>query len=399
MTTCEQERRLLDSIDEAELVRLLQRLVRANSENPTGDESAVAAVVAEELEAAGIPTRLQPVEERRANVIAELPGRRKAKLLFNGHMDTVPAGDQALWRSDPWGADLRDGNLYGLGSADMKAGVAAMLIAVQALHRCGADFERGLLFTAVVDEEVGFKGTTALIESGLLADCEMACVSEPTSLRIGNRLKGALEFSARTFGRSAHTGIAFAGDNAIYKMGRYLEKLRVYNDSLAKRMDEPELKHPTVNAGKLTGGVGVTLVPDRCELEFDRQVLPGESMDEAEREIRELTNAFSRETGIEVELTLRQRFANWTVADDAPIVTSLANALEDLYDHRPPQFTGFNGYAEVELLASAGIPSVLFGPGSLDVAHAPNEFVPIREVVEASRAYALWAYRYMTSNG
>lgn len=397
MRLTEAERRLLDSIDGEKLTDLLRRLVQANSENPTGTEKAVADIVAQELQGIeGLRVELQPVEPDRFNVIAELAGRRPQKLLYNGHMDTVPAGDRSLWTDDPWGAVIRDGRMYGLGSADMKAGVAAMIVAVQALSRLGIPFERGLLFTAVIDEEVGFLGTKALLAGNKLADCEMACVSEPTNLKIGNRLKGALEFAARTTGRSAHTGIAFAGDNAIYKMGRYLEELRRYNDSLKERMDEPDLRYPTVNVGKLQGGVGVTLVPDRCELEFDRQVLPSETMEEAEREIRELTASFSKREGVEVELILRQKFDNWTVAETEEVVRGLAGTLWDLHGTEP-EYAGFNGYAEVELLAAAGIPSVLYGPGTLDVAHAPNEFVPLDEVLAAAQAYALWAYRYMTA--
>lgn len=396
MRLTEAERRLLDGIEGERLTDLLKRLVQANSENPTGTERAVAEIVAAELEAAGLRVERQPVERDRFNVIAGLEGSRPERLLFNGHMDTVPAGDLGLWTDDPWAAAVRDGKLFGLGSADMKAGVAAMIEAIRALSLSGASFERGLLFTAVVDEEVGFKGTKALLAEGKLANCEMACVSEPTGLRIGNRLKGALEFSARTSGRSAHTGIAFAGDNAIYKMGRYLEELRRYNDALKERADDADLRYPTVNVGKVSGGVGVTLVPDRCELEFDRQVLPGETMEAAEREIRELTEAFSRREGVDVELILRQKFDNWSVADSEAVVRGLAGALRDLHGAEP-EYAGFNGYAEVELLAAAGIPSVLYGPGTLDTAHAPNEFVPLDEALAAAKAYALWAYRFMTA--
>jgi len=394
----EQERRLLESINTDELIDLLARLVRANSENPGNGERLVAEIIARELEEGGITAELHSVEGDRCNVLAELRGKRPDKLLFQGHMDTVPAGDLSLWNDDPWGAVIRGGNMYGLGTADMKAGLAAMITALKALCRSGAEWERSLMFAAVIDEEVHFKGTKALLSEGKLAGCEMACISEPTSLKIGNRLKGALEFAARTSGRSAHTGIAFAGDNAIYKMGRYLEALRLYNESLKTRMDLPDLRYPTVNVGKLTGGVGVTLVPDHCELEFDRQVLPGERLDEAEREIRELTEAFIQSTGVQVELTLRQRFNNWTVGAEEPVVRQLSAVLRDLNGGREPSFMGFNGYAEVEMLASAGIPSVLFGPGSLEVAHAPNEFVPLAEVVEAAKVYALWAYRYVTAS-
>jgi succinyl-diaminopimelate desuccinylase len=389
------ERLLLKGIDKEELTALLQRIVQVNTENPPGREQAVGEMIAETLQAEGCRVELQMVEGIRFNVIATLDGTRPEKLLFNGHLDTVPAGNLGLWTDDPWGAVIRDGRLYGLGSADMKAGLAAMIMAIKALCRSGITFERGLLFTAVIDEEVGFKGTRALLEANKLKHCTMAYVSEPTGLRIGSQLKGALEYTAKTFGLSAHTGNAFAGDNAIYKMGRYLEVLRKYNDSLKDRMDLPGLRYPTVNAGKLQGGVGVTLVPDRCELEFDRQVLPTETMEEAEREIRELTESFTREEGIEVELTLRQRFSNWTVDKSEEVVHALTTTIADLTGHAA-EFMGFNGYAEVEMLAAAGIPSVLYGPGTLDVAHAPNEFVPLDEVLVAAQAYALIAYRYVT---
>lgn len=394
MLTAE-EQALLDSIDDDELTSLLQRLVRIRSENPPGREQAVGRAIAEVLEAAGCQVELQQVESGRFNVIAVLEGRRPEKLLFNGHMDTVPAGNTEFWQDDPWSAVIRDGRLYGLGSSDMKAGLAAMLAAIKAVKQSGARLERGLMFTAVIDEEVFFKGTNALLAEQKLAGCVMAYVSEPTGLRIGNRLKGSLEFSVRTTGRSAHAGIAFAGDNAIYKMGRYLEALRLYNESLKDRMDEPELRHPTVNVGKIQGGVGVTLVPDMCEMEFDRQVLPTESIAQAEREIRDLTERVNEAEGIGAEVTLKQRLNNWSVDVSEPVARRLADALRDAAG-RPPEFTGFNGYAEVEMLAAAGIPAVLFGPGSIDVAHAPDEYVPLDEVLQAAKVYALLAYRFVT---
>ncbi|AJY74171.1 M20 family metallopeptidase [Paenibacillus beijingensis] len=394
MLTAE-EQALLELIDAGELTALLQRLVRINSENPPGRERAVGRVVAEALEAAGCQVELQPVEGERFNVIAVLEGKRPDKLLFNGHMDTVPAGNAKLWRDDPWSAVIRDGRLYGLGSSDMKAGLVAMIAAVIAVKQSGAALERSLMFAAVIDEEVYFKGTNALLAEQKLAGCVMAYVSEPTGLKIGNRLKGSLEFSVRTTGRSAHAGIAFAGDNAIYKMGRYLEALRLYNNSLKDRMDEPVLRYPTVNVGKIQGGVGVTLVPDACEMEFDRQVMPTESIAEAEREIRDLTERVNEAEGIGAELTLKQPLNNWSVDESEAVVRGLSGALQDATG-RKPEFTGFNGYAEVEMLAAAGIPSVLFGPGSIDVAHAPDEYVPLDEVLQAAKVYALLAYRFVT---
>lgn len=391
----QQENDLLQLIDEKELIRFLRQLVATNSENPPGREGAVARLIADKLRSIGCQVELQEVEGDRVNVIVALEGERPEKLLFNGHTDTVPAGNAELWDSDPWSAEIRDGKMYGLGSCDMKAGVASMIFAVQALVQSKAVRSRGLLFTAVIDEEVNFLGTKALLSNDKLADCVMACISEPTSLRIGNRLKGAMEFSARTVGRSAHTGVAFNGDNAIFKMGRYLEALREYNDDLAKVVSDPDLRHPTVNVGKIQGGVGVTLVPDYCDVDFDRQVLPSESMENAEKEVRHLTDALNREEGLGVELVLKQSFNTWTVSDREEVVVRLSEAINDATGEESA-FMGFNGYAEVELLSAAGIPSLLYGPGSIHVAHAPNEFVPLDEVVKAAKVYALMAHRFVT---
>lgn len=393
----QQENELLQLIDEEELIRFLRQLVATNSENPPGREGAVARLIADKLRSIGCQVELQEVEGDRVNVIVALEGERPEKLLFNGHTDTVPAGNLELWDSDPWAAEIRDGKMYGLGSCDMKAGVASMIFAVQALVQSKVVRSRGLLFTAVIDEEVNFLGTKALLSNDKLADCVMACISEPTSLRIGNRLKGAMEFSARTVGRSAHTGVAFNGDNAIFKMGRYLEALREYNDGLAKVVSDPDLRHPTVNVGKIQGGVGVTLVPDFCDVDFDRQVLPTELMELAEKEVRHLTDALNRDEGLGVELVLKQSFNTWTVSDGEEVVVRLSEAINDATGEESV-FMGFNGYAEVELLSAAGIPSLLYGPGSIDVAHAPNEFVPLDQVVKAAKVYALMAHRFVTGN-
>ncbi|WP_256757932.1 M20 family metallopeptidase [Cohnella sp. WQ 127256] len=392
-----EENELLQSIDEAELIGFLQALVRTNSENPPGREMAVANLIAHTLQSFGCQVEIQPVDGDRFNVIVILEGEQSEKILFNGHTDTVPVGNLKLWSSDPWAAEIRDGRLYGLGSCDMKAGLAAMIYAIKALVESKTKFIRGLIFTAVIDEEVNFLGTTALLSDNKLADCVMAYVSEPTSLRIGNRLKGAIEFSARTYGKSAHTGVAFNGENAIYKMSRYIEALRSYNDSLAKDYSDPDLRYPTVNVGKIQGGVGVTLVPDYCELEFDRQVLPSESMDEAEIEIRKLTASINESEQIGVELVVRQSFSTWTIPEEEEVVRRLSSSIQDATSQKP-ELMGFNGYAEVELLSAAGIPSVLYGPGSINVAHAPDEFVPMDEVIQAARVYALMAYRFVTQS-
>ncbi len=388
------EEHMLEQINDQEIIDFLQTLVQTNSENPPGNEAAVAQLIADKLESFGCTVEKHYVEGDRFNVIAVLEGASPQKMLLNGHTDTVNFGDVTAWDYPPTSGQIHAGRLYGRGSTDMKAGLVAQIFAIKALLDCGVPFEKGLMFTAVIDEEVFFKGTKALLADNKLQDCEIAYVSEPTSLQIADCLKGGIEFKARTYGKSAHAGVAFIGDSAIFKMNKVVTALEAYNSELKARMNVPVLKYPTVNVGRITGGNGVTLVPEFCEIEFDRQVLPSEDIAAAKQEVVDVIKRVEQEHHIQVELETVQSFQTWQVGRNEDVVTRLATASRKLF-HKEPDYIGFNGYAEVELLAAHGIPSVLFGPGDIAVAHAPNEYVPLKEVIDATKVYALLAYQYV----
>ena len=388
------EAKIVDQIDPAEVVAFLQALVRLNSENPPGNEKETALLLADRLGSFGCKVQLQEVEPDRPNVIGILEGEGRDKILFNGHTDTVKVGNTADWTVDPLDGEIKDGLLYGRGACDMKAGLAAMVFAMKALKESGLPFKRGIIFTGVIDEEVFFKGTSALIKENLLQDCKLGFVSEPTGLQIVTRHKGGIEYVARTFGKYAHSGRAYHGENAILRMGRVLAALEAYNQTLSTRMDLPILRYPTVNVGTIRGGTGVTLVPDRCRIEFDRQVLPGEQIEEAVREVETVLQETRDRNKIEIELIKTQQFNPWQVSQDAPVVRRLVRACEKVLG-QTPGFSGLNGYCEVELLAAAGIPSVVFGPGADSAAHAPDEHVAVQEVVDAARIYALLAAEFV----
>lgn len=390
----ETESKILAHIDPHEVTAFLRTLVRSNSENPPGNEKETAMLLADRLRSFGCDVRLQEVEADRPNVIGVLEGESREKLLFNGHTDTVKVGNIGDWTVDPLGGDIKDGRLYGRGACDMKAGLVAMVFAMQALRRSGVPFKNGIMFTGVIDEEVYFKGTKALIEAKLLQDCTSGFVSEPTGLEIVTRHKGGIEYTARTSGKSAHSGQAFQGENAILRMGKVLGALDAYNQTLSTRMDLPVLRYPTVNVGTIRGGTGVTFVPDRCRIEFDRQVLPGERLDTAAREVEDVFTRIRQKNGIAVELIENQRFNPWQISEQEPVVRRLGQAREKILN-QPPVFSGLNGYCEVEMLCAAGIPSVVFGPGHVSRAHVPDEQVAIREVVDAARVYALMAYEFI----
>ncbi|MCL2803766.1 MAG: M20/M25/M40 family metallo-hydrolase [Micrococcales bacterium] len=198
----------------------LRDLVRADSQNPPGNEEAAARLVAERLAACGMEVELAEVEPGRPNVIGRLAGDSPETLLLHAHLDTVTVGDLGLWSVDPLGGEVVDGRLYGRGACDMKGGLAAMVAAADAVAQVGPPRRRGLMLAAVIDEEVWFKGTRALLDNGALAQCTRAYVGEPTSLGVARAIQGAAEFTAWVRGRTAHTGMAELGDNAIGGMNQ-----------------------------------------------------------------------------------------------------------------------------------------------------------------------------------
>jgi acetylornithine deacetylase/succinyl-diaminopimelate desuccinylase family protein len=381
-------------IDATALADLLAELVRTDSQNPPGNEGPVARLVADYLAAQGLAVELAEVEPGRPNVIARLRGASPEALGFNAHLDTVTVGDLGGWSVEPLGGEIRDGNLFGRGASDMKGGLAAMMAAAGAVARrarSGGRPERGLLFTAVIDEEVWFKGAKALIAQGRLADCVRVYVGEPTSLGIATALQGAAEFTAYVRGRSAHAGMAEKGRNAIWDMNRLLAALRDYADGLAGRGAELGFGvDPSLNLGLIRGGSGVTLVPEECRIAFDRQVLPGEDVEAVIEEVRGVFAQTCAQAGIDGDLVCDQYFRPWRAEPDSPVVRALAQAHRAAHGTEAAPML-FRGYCEVELLAAAGIPGAVYGPGSLLQAHRPDEFVPLAEVEAAARTYTALA--------
>lgn len=209
------EKEILKNIDEAEVIDFLKELLTIDSQNPPGNERDVAIAIEKKMKNFGCKTEMQEVEKNRPNVIGVMEGDSKDKILFNGHIDTVKIGDLKDWKFEPLGAETHDGKIYGRGAADMKAGVVSMIYAMKALRDSGLDLKRGIMFTGVVDEEGLFKGTKALLKENKLSECVMGYVSEPTNVKIGTSHKGGIEFIAKTYGKNAHSGMAFLGERHI----------------------------------------------------------------------------------------------------------------------------------------------------------------------------------------
>jgi succinyl-diaminopimelate desuccinylase len=375
-----------EAVDIEEMIGFAQALIAAPSENPGGTEDAAAAVASSILTELGASPRTVRSAEGRPNVVGTLGSGARPKLAWNGHLDVVPAGSLDTWMHGPWDGDIDGGNMVGRGAADMKGPIAAALAAAAAIRRAGVDLRGTLEFHLAADEEhMGLHGTKVLLEQGLL-DQDACIVGEPNELTIGLAERGGAWFTATSFGKAAHGSQPHRGVNAITAMARFLLRL----PEALLDVEHPLVGRPTINAAMIEGGSAPNVVPDRCRVEIDRRILPGEDDPDAVRAPFDDLVADIRSThpDVQIEVELRE----WTEAAEAPADSAIAASARGAIEAelgRPSVDTGFTGVTDARFyINDAHIPTIILGPGSLTVAHTANEFVPVDELAVAARIYA-----------
>ena len=386
-------------VERAGAIDLLGELIRIPSHRGLErQEEGVARALAAFLEARGLEPRLDEVVEGRPNLICTLdsghPGRH---LLLCGHTDTVPLneGEEGVGFS---GA-VRDGRVEGRGSVDMKGALAAMAAAMVALHRTGALRSGRVTLAAVIDEEMESLGAERLVANGFVADG--AIVGEPTENRLALGHKGLEWLEFRFHGKAAHGGTPEAGVNAIDAAARFVGLAK---SELLPRFTERAdslLGPPTLNFGTIQGGDQPSTVAAFCKLTADRRSVPGEDFTSMTKELRRLLDRVEEEmTGLRTELdrvpggmSTLEHVALKTEAED-PIARAVGRAVRELSGSRAE--TGdFPAWTDGALLAGfAGIPTVILGPGDLQLAHSPREAIEVDQVLEAARLYALAALEF-----
>ena len=383
-------RAVFNKIRREELVRLTQKLVRIPSVNPPGNEIAVAEALAQEMRSYGFASKLAEVSPKRTNAIATYSGKKKGRvILLNGHMDVVPVGNIDAWKCDPFSATLSKGRIYGRGSVDMKGGLAAVAIACKAfVEEHGDNFEGSIILTGVVDEESAGLGTKHLVENGIKA--HMAVIAEPSDGTIYRAHKGVLWFKVGTKGHSIHSSrVTSKGtENAIYKMSKVVSALQNYLLILEKRKNAL-VGNPTISVGVIEGGTKANVVPDTCMITVDRRLLPNESPKKALGEIQKILSELSqkdRTLKMEVEVILEREGA--IVGSNENIVKITKEAVKEVVG-KSPKVTGCIATTDMAFLVNQGkIPTVVYGPGSLQQAHVVDEYIEVDELVKASKVYA-----------
>lgn len=359
------------------VVDLLQALVSIPSVNPESEpgtdqvgEQKIAEFVLEFLAEIGAEARLEEVLPERPNVIGRFPSagdKNQPKILLAPHLDTVGVGGMTI---DPFGAEIRDGKLYGRGACDTKGTMAAMLWALKelgadAISKLGAE----ITFVAFCGEETRQPGSHHFANKYPKA-YDFAVIGEPTECDIVHKHKGTLWATLVSRGTAAHGSKPELGENAIMKLVPVLQALDTkFREMIrADEFADPVLGTPTINIGVLRGGTRPNIVPDESRATIDIRITPALAVTDPAEKLREFVAEVSGGE-IEVEFDLQTNALD-TDAED-PFVQKLISLPG------PPKCVGASWFCDAAVLADAGIPGVAAGPGSIDQAHTKDEWIEI----------------------
>jgi acetylornithine deacetylase len=384
------------TIESGDAVALTRELVRIDSRNPTlvagaPGEARVARALAAVLEAWGFRVELRDAVPGRPNVIARVGGARpdSRSLMLNGHLDVV--GVEGMVHP-PWIATENDGRLFGRGSSDMKAGVAAMCAAAaRAVSASGGTLDGEIIIAGVVDEEYSSLGTRALVADGVRADA--AIVTEPTKLAIMPAHKGFVWIDVVVQGHAAHGSRWDVGIDAIRYAGLLLAALDAIDSDLLPAREHPLLGRPSLHASTIAGGVGLSTYPDRCQFTIERRTIPGEATAMVLREIEEAFDRVrARRPDLRATAALLFEQPPSDVSLEAPIVRALDGAIRACGEE--VNVTGMSAWTDAAILNEAGIPAICFGPGDIALAHAAEEYVRVDEIERATLVLAALAMEW-----
>ncbi len=374
------------------VTRLLSDLVAIPSVNPMGRtlsgsaylEAGMTAYLLRWFEELGVPCVRQEIAPGRENLIARYSQKGASRtLLFDAHQDTVPTDGMSI---DPFAATIEGGKLFGRGSCDVKGGMAAMLTAFARLVREKPANSAAVVMACTVDEEFTHKGSSRLAVTDHGAD--FGIIAEPTMLQVVNCHKGAVRWKIRTTGVACHSSTPNLGRNAIYAMGPIIAALADHAEELSHDPSHPVLGSPSLSVGRIEGGQSVNVVPDWCEIELDRRVIPGERPSECIARTRRFLQ--SRIGSLDAVEFLPPWVQMPALSGELPGTKPLAEAVSAAVatvTGSTPQLHGVPYGTDAGPLAEAGLPCLVFGPGDIAQAHTKDEWVELDQVRTAADAY------------
>ena len=371
-------------IDSNKLLDDLQKLISINSVNPDLDqdgpgEREIAIFIKDLLSNTGFEVKLHDLGYNRMNLTALLKGTGGGRtLMLNGHMDTVDTRGMTI---DPFDPLLSDGKVYGRGSLDMKAGIAAILSASRAIVNSGTKLKGDLLLTFVADEEYKSIGTEAVAENW---HADGAIICEPTDMKLVLAHKGFTWERIAFQGKAAHGSRPDEGVDAIIHAGIFLAALDNFQREVLKKRKHPLLGSPSVHASLIDGGIGISTYPDCCTMEFERRTIPGETPETVREEIESILLELGRRYP-DFVVDHEQYFVRNPLEIDKGdrLVKCLGGSWKNIMGF-PAEVGGFSGWSDSAIFNDKGIPAVNFGPTGKGL-HAAEEYVEFQSVIDCTK--------------
>ena len=395
------------------LIELTQDLIRMPTVNPPcANYLEICEFLKKRLEASGFETQLirakgaiaDSEKYPRWNIVAKYTGKNPGDCVhFNSHTDVVEVGHG--WTKDPFGGELHDGKIYGRGACDMKGGLATSIIAAEAFIATYPDFNGSIEISGTADEESGgFGGVAYLAEKGFFKHVDHVIIPEPLNkdrVCIGHR--GVWWAEVETKGRIAHGSMPFLGDCAVRHMGAVLEQLeeKLYPALKDKKTTMPVVpdgaKESTLNINSIHGGeaeqeedyTGLPSpnVPDRCRIVIDRRFLIEEKLPEVKSEIYELLNNLKENRqNFDFEIRDMHEVHPTMAPKDAPVVTTISNAIKDVLGKTAEQVVSPGTYDQKHIDRIGKLDNcIAYGPGILDLAHQPDEWIGVDDMIDSAK--------------
>lgn len=361
----------------------LNQVLSIPSVNGVDNEGKLAWFLADYLKDCGVNAVVQEIDKKHANVVAVLEGKTSEKVVWNGHLDTVPYGKLSEWNTQPDQPSKKHGCIYARGASDMKSGLAAMVYALGQMKKKGHVPRQTIYFFATCDEEKGGLGAEQILKEYLMEDVSLLLIGEPTGGRIGIAQKGCIWLKALIHGKTSHGAYPQQGINAVeYGIALFQE--------LKKRLADYEhelLGRPTIQITGILGGIAPNMTPDEAEIRMDIRTVPGIGAETVLKWTQEIRASLIEKSRGQLRMELRLENNRKAIETDPGNgwVKRIERAIR--YEAGSVEHTGIHFFTDASILIrdQAEVPVILLGPGQDEMAHKPNEYVEIEKYLRYIR--------------
>ena len=373
--------KIFDLIDKDELLDIFSKAVAIPSTNPKGNEKPMCEYVENLLKQNDIEYFTVPVENDRYDIIAKIHGHSSEdSIVFTGHMDVVPVSDDEIlrWETPPFIPTIKDGKLFGRGSADMKSGLISAIYSMILLKRHNIKPSRDVILAATIDEENYMKGSKALQNNPIFEGAKYLIVCEPTDMKICNEQKGRTWADVCVHGMTAHGSQKGVGENAIYLAIKLIEKI--------KNTEFEEYPDTFWRTLAINAGVEPQVVPDRCTFTVDARLQVGHDPSNIWEKLEDMIKQIKKENPhFDATYDIADMRTSWHTSKEDKLIQSVENSLKKL--DILPIFETFSGSTDASMLIKNSLIPVIIGPGDLSVVHRENEYVELSQLYDSCRLY------------